>query len=63
MKKVFEGLRILIKYDPNGSFSTERDKILCGGPNPDSLPEDEARQLDELGWYWSREYECWSKFV
>ncbi len=64
MKKVAEGLQILLKYDPDGGCCAEHDEFYAGNDCPPEkmTPEDVAR-LDELGWLWDADLPSWMKFV
>jgi hypothetical protein len=75
IKDVVEGLEILAKTAKVPVFLAEQgssDRRLAHlggashdviwGPEADPSEEDEAR-LDELGWHFNNESDCWSRFV
>ena len=75
IKDVIEGLEILAKTAKVPIFLAEqgltdrREADLVGashdiiwGPEADPSEEDKAR-LDELGWHFDDELDCWSRFV
>lgn len=75
IKEVVEGLEILAKTAevPAGlaeQGETDRRKAMLGGadhdiiygPEADPSEEDRAR-LDELGWHFDDEWDCWARFV
>ncbi len=75
IKDVIEGLEILAKTATVPVFlaeqgSTDRRQAHLGGasdnvlwgPQADPSDEDKAR-LDELGWFFDDESDCWARFV
>jgi hypothetical protein len=72
---VVEGLEILAKTAklPEGlreKGETDRRQSLLGGANhdiiygPDADPSDEDKtRLEELGWHFDEDSDCWSRFV
>lgn len=75
IKEVVKGLEILAKTAevPPGLAErgeTDRREAMLGGadngiiygPEADPSDEDKAR-LDELGWHFDDEVECWARFV
>ena len=73
--EVIEGLEILAKTAviPRGladKGETDRrtaqlggaDHDIIWGPDADPSEEDQER-LQEIGWFYSVEYDCWSRFV
>ncbi len=63
MKRVYEGLAVLVKYDPNGYFAAEHDEIFAGGPEPIRITEEDLATLKKLGWSWDESLPAWHKFV
>jgi hypothetical protein len=64
MKKVHEGLSILLRYQPEGGeFHAEHDEIFAAGPAPQEMASGDARRLRELGWDYSVKFESWKKFT
>lgn len=64
MKDVVDGLTILMKYDPNGGAEAQHD-ILFATPKitKDAVSDEDAKTLDDLGWHWSDEFDCWARFT
>ena len=75
IKDVIEGLEILAKTAAVPVFlaeqgSTDRreahligaDRGIIYGPDVDPSDEDKAR-LDELGWFFDEDSDCWARFV
>lgn len=58
--KVITGLVIMNKYD-GVEISAEHD-IIYAGPDEDMSKED-VKELEQLGWFFDEEYECWAHFV
>jgi len=66
VRAVHEGLGILLEYaqqNENSNFSVGHDEIHASGPPVTELDKNDVQRLDELGWFWNDEFECWSKFV
>jgi hypothetical protein len=66
MRRTKEGLEILLSLiGPNdrAELSAEHDVLYASGPDPNTLPSETVSKLDDLGWYWSDEHECWRKWV
>jgi hypothetical protein len=65
LKGLIEGLTIFLKYDTEESWSPthcEHDIFMvCAASTKEVSPED-AKRLDELGFFWSDESECWCSF-
>lgn len=63
MKDLIEALQIFSKYtDTKYPTHCEHDVLMIMEVDEDSVTEDEAKRLDELGFFWSEEYECWASF-
>lgn len=66
MKRILEGLQILIKYcsNGNGDLSAEHDVIYTSPRNASEVEmnEDDKKKLDELGWFIDEENDCWCHF-
>lgn len=62
MDDLIESLQIFIKYVGDVPFPIhcEHDVMMMVAANDKKLisPEDSER-LEELGWSWSNEYDCW----
>lgn len=66
MKDLIESLQIFLKYFPDvGSPAhCEHDIFMLAVANDkDAITDPHDRErLDELGWFFSSEYECWCSF-
>ena len=58
IEKILYGLNIFKQHNQH-DISAEHDEIYAGG----KVPEAETKTLEEMGWMWNDEYECWSIFV
>lgn len=63
MKKVYEGLAILLKYDPDGDIAAHHDQILTGGPSPSEASKEDLDALEKLGWRFDLHENCWCIYV
>jgi hypothetical protein len=63
MDKLIEALNIFLKYQ-NHQFPThcEHDILLVVGISRDSISKEDCQKLDELGFFWSDEYESWASY-
>ena len=51
VNRIFEGLKIIEKYQPNFDTYAEHDTIYIGSYNPDEMTEQERVKMEELGWF------------
>lgn len=63
MKKIYEGLQILLKYEPEGGMSAEHDEVFADGPSPANMSAEDVEKLEELGWRFQPEFDSWRAFV
>jgi len=63
MKRIFKGLEILIKYDPDGDTSAEHDILYASDIHPHLISDEDLSILKENGWFYDSELESWSKFT
>lgn len=61
--KIYEGLRILLKYQPRSDVAAEHEMIYAGGPKPDQLSDDDRVELTNLGWAYDIQVSSWRKFT
>lgn len=62
MKDLIEALQIFLKYgNPYSPTHCEHDILMVSVHNEDLDPADVAR-LEELGFHWNDEYDCWASF-
>jgi len=67
MKDLIEALTILMKYggaDKYAPTHCEHDVFAVAGigVSLEMVSEADAERLDELGFHWSDEYDCWASF-
>jgi len=65
MKDLIEALTILMKYgDAYAPTHCEHDILAVAGIGVEQgvVSSEDAKRLDELGFYWDGEYECWASF-
>jgi len=63
MKKVLQGLQILYRYNEDADMAAMHDTILCKGPKPEDMTEDDEKMMVELGWKYDSVDDHWEKFV
>lgn len=63
MQKVRDGLSILLKYNPDGDTAADHDIIYAASIPMKNIAADDLKQLDDLGWFWDQQYECWAHFT
>jgi hypothetical protein len=63
MRKIFEGLKILLKYDPDGDADAQHDELFASDVPPDKMEPDDVKQLTDLGWRWDTRLTSWRKFT
>lgn len=62
--EVFQGMEILGQYENEDELvNAGHERFNVGGPPPDELPDEVESRLDELGWFWDEQFECWSIFT
>lgn len=57
MLQIIRGLQILSTYEPNGECAAEHDEIYAKAPK--KVSPEHAKELDDLGWFWTDDYESW----
>ena len=63
MERLLEGFQIFLQYEgEDGDCSYEHDEIFAGNIKPGNLKPGHAERLEELGWSWNGEFECWHHF-
>ena len=63
MKDLIEALNIFLKYkDAFSPTHCEHDVMLVVGIEKDAVSEADVKRLDELGFFWSDEYDGWASF-
>lgn len=61
-KAVVEGLTILMKHGAV-NVDAQHDELFAGPGIDGELSEDEKKRLEELGWHFDEEFDCWAKFT
>ena len=62
-QQLIEGLTILEKYGGDDDCAAEHDIIYAGSTPADKMSKEDAKRLDELGWHWDDEFDCWARFT
>lgn len=64
MKDLIEALTILSKYGPDRYAPThcEHDVLSIVGIEKDVVSAEDQKRLDDLGFHWSDENDCWVSF-
>ena len=66
LKEVRDGLNILSKYLSKGeeSYVTAQHDILFAGPGLDGgISDEDKKKLEDLGWHFDEEFDCWARFT
>ena len=61
--QLYEGIKILIKYNTDGDISAEHDEIFCDGPEPNDLDASDLVVLKVNNWLWDEQFDCWKHFT
>lgn len=62
-KKIIAGLDIMQKHGLEVEVDAQHD-VLYAGPGIDGeLTDEDKKKLEELGWHWDEEFDCWSIFT
>ena len=62
-KKVVEGLNILMKTGLNVEVDAQHDKLFAGPGIDGEISKEDRTKLEELGWHFSVEFDCWAIFT
>lgn len=63
MKKLIEALQIFLKYkDINYPTICVHDTLIVVGFEENEITKEDKEKLDELGFFWSEEFENWASF-
>lgn len=63
MSHIIEGLNLFFKYEGDGPVSAEHDKFCAGFTRPEDMSVEDAKKLDELGWFWEEDVQSWARFT
>ena len=61
-EKLVEALQIMMKYG-DVEVAVGHDVIYAGPDISETISEEDAERLEELGWFESDEDDCWKAFV
>jgi hypothetical protein len=63
MSELIEALQIFLSYDNvQNPTHCEHDILLVVGIDEKQPSAQHQKRLDELGFFWSEEYDCWASF-
>lgn len=63
MKDLIKALQIFLKYgNPNYPTHCEHDKLYICGFEEIEISEEDKKELDELGFFFSESDDCWISF-
>lgn len=63
MEKLIEALQIFLKYkNANWPTHCEHDILMIMEVSEDEVSSEDKEKLDELGFFWSSEYDCWASY-
>lgn len=63
MNKLIEALMIFAKYrDEEFPTHCEHDVLMIADITLDEVSDADKKKLDELGFFWSGEYDCWCSY-
>lgn len=64
MSKLIEALQIFLQYaDEQWPTHCEHDILCIIGINKNAISNEHKQRLDELGFFWNDEYDCWASFM
>lgn len=63
--KIFDGMTIILKYQPDASMSAEHDEIYFGdyAETFRQMNKEERQKMDDLGWFEVEESDSWGHFT
>ena len=63
MDKLIQALQIFLKYKNEDSPThCEHDVMMVVGISKEKVSKEDKLKLDELGFIWSKEYDCWISY-
>lgn len=62
MRRIFEAMQILLKYNGEDDLSVEHDQIWFSGPDPEKMKDDDLARLAVLRFRWEADM-GWTTFV
>lgn len=63
MKRIYDGLMILLKYEPDGDCAAEHDVFYAGSIDPKEITPEDLKALETLGWFYDNTLESWLTFI
>ena len=63
MEKLIQALQIFLKYNnPTHPTHCEHDVLMVVGITEEEVSDEDKDKLDELGFFWNSEYDCWASY-
>lgn len=63
MSKLIEALNIFLKYrDRDYPTHCEHGVLMVVGISREEISKEDKKQLEELGFFWSTDYDCWGSY-
>jgi len=62
-EQLVEGLKILLRYEPDADFAAEHDEFFFGGIKPEDVSEADRAALEACGFFYHETYESWARFT
>ncbi len=63
MENLIKALQIFLKYgNPNYPTHCEHDILMIVGYTSSDFSKEDREELDNLGFFWNNEYDCWTSF-
>jgi hypothetical protein len=63
MENLIKALQIFLKYQNcHSPTHCEHDVMLIDKVTQEEVSEEDQKQLDDLGFFWSSEFSCWASF-
>lgn len=64
MKRVFEGMQLILSVEPDALLSAEHDEIWAGGEvSYSKMTAEQKNRMEELGWTWDGPFSSWHHFT
>ena len=63
MENLIKAFQIFLKYR-NVKYPThcEHDVMMVFGYTENEISDEDKKELDELGFFWDNEYDCWASY-
>lgn len=64
INELAEGAAIIAKYEPGDHcVGAEHDVLYVGSTPPEQIGPTDRERLNELGWKWDTDLDCWRHFT